>query len=619
MKTFDKDSTYIGTIESITGNNIHVRMSSDITSNLSVHKGIVYRIGQVGSFLKVPLGYANLYGIVTQIGASAIPEQPIGIDQSQVEGFQWITLSLVGEQVGEIFERGVTQFPTIGDKVYMVTIDDLSIVYNDSSNTNSIQVGNISVSDSLPAKIDLNKLVTRHCAVVGSTGSGKSNISAVLLEKISKTEKLKKARLLVIDPHGEYIDTFKEDAQVFSTQPTKNQNRRDLYLPYWALSFNELVFSFSESGLDDQKRDYIREKLVEIKKLANEEFNLGIEEQKITEDTPIPFSIKKLWFELDDFERRTLLKREDIESRAIKSWGNPSKMKSNVYKPVSPAMKEPFVNRSAKGILKFLDNMRNKIMNPQYNFLYEPQDYSVTLKESKQKDDDCKSYNMQKPKLDLDSLLQSWIGSDKKITILDLSNVPSEIKSSVSGTILNIIYDALFWGQNLDVGGKKRPILIVLEEAHTYLKSGEKSISARVTQKIAKEGRKYGCGLLLVTQRPSELDETILSQCGTLIALRLNNSNDKARIASCIQDELQSITNLLPSLKVGEGIVSGEAVKIPSRVKFYKIPYAPKSADPNVVEQWSGKLNEKKEDYEQLVKMWRLQNFLVNKKKEEKI
>ena len=612
----DKDSTYIGTIESITGNNIHVRMSSNITSNLSVYKGIVYRIGQVGSFLKVPLGYANLYGIVTQIGADAIPERLIDNDKSQDEGFQWITLSLVGEQIGKVFERGVTQFPTIGDKVYMVTIDDLSIIYNDSPGTNSIQIGSISVSDSLPAKIDLNKLVTRHCAIVGSTGSGKSNIAAVLLEKISTTQQLKRSRLLVIDPHGEYIDTFKEDAQVFSTQITENQNRKNLYLPYWALSFNELIFSFSESNLDDQKRDYIREKLVEIKKLANEEFNLGIEEQKITEDTPIPFSIKKLWFELDDFERRTLEERDDIESRCIKSWGDPITMKSNAYKPPSPSMQAPFVNRSAKGILKFLDNMRNKITNSQYNFLYEPQDYSVTLKESQQENNNCKIYNMKKPKLDLENLLQSWIGSDKKITILDLSNIPSEIKSSVSGTILNIIYDALFWGQNLDIGGKKRPILIVLEEAHTYLKSGEKSISARVTQKIAKEGRKYGCGLLLVTQRPSELDETILSQCGTLIALRLNNINDKARVASCIQDELQSITNLLPSLKIGEGLVSGEAVKIPSRVKFYKIKYAPKSADPEVVKQWSGNLNEKTEDYGQLVKMWRLQNFLINKQGE---
>ena len=290
---FDKDSTYIGTIESITGNDIHICMSSDITSNLSVYKGIVYRIGQVGSFLKVPLGYTNLYGIVTQIGADAIPERLIDNDKSQNEGFQWITLSLVGEQIGKVFERGVTQFPTIGDKVYMVTIDDLSIIYNDSPNTNSIQIGNISVSDSLPAKIDLNKLVTRHCAIVGSTGSGKSNIAAVLLEKISETKKLKKSRLLVIDPHGEYIDTFEKDAQVFSTQVTENQNKKNLYLPYWALSFNELMFSFSESNLDDQKKDYIREKLVEIKKSANKEFNLGIEEQKITEDTPIPFSIKK--------------------------------------------------------------------------------------------------------------------------------------------------------------------------------------------------------------------------------------------------------------------------------------------------------------------------------------
>lgn len=605
----NKDSTYIGRIESINGNNIHIRISSDITSNLSVHKGIVYRIGQVGSFLKVPLGYANLYGIVTQIGASAIPEQ---LQQSMdninkiQEGYQWIILSLVGEQIGNIFERGVTQFPTVGDKVHMVTVDDLSIIYGETSSINSVQIGNISVSDSLPAKIDINKLVTRHCAIVGSTGSGKSNITAVLLDKIATEEKFKKARLLVIDPHGEYIDTFKKDAQVFSTQLTEKTDRKNLYLPYWALSFNELILSFSESVLDDQKREYIREKLVEMKKEANKEFNIQIEEQKITEDTPIPFSIKKLWFELDDFERRTLKEREDIESGAIKQHGDPTKMKSNIYNPPSPSMNPPFVNRSAKGILKFLDNMRNKIMNTQYSFLYEPKDYSVDLEKS---EENSKNYKIKKPKLDLDNLLKSWIGSDKKITILDLSNIPSEIKSSVSGTILNIIYDALFWGQNLDIGGKKRPILIALEEAHTYLKSGEKSISARITQKIAKEGRKYGCGLLLITQRPSELDETILSQCGTMIALRLNNDSDKARVTSCIQDELQSITNLLPSLKIGEGIISGEAVRIPSRVKFYKISHAPKSADPNVVKQWSEDLKEKNEDYQQLVKTWRSQEF----------
>lgn len=124
--------------------------------------------------------------------------------------------------------------------------------------------------------------------------------------------------------------------------------------------------------------------------------------------------------------------------------------------------------------------------------------------------------------------------------------------TSISGTLLKIVYDTLFWGQELKVGGKKQPLLIVLEEAHNYLKAGERSVSSKTVQSIAKEGRKYGVGLALVTQRPSELNETVLSQCGSIIALRMNNAKDRSYVSAAIQDELQSITILLPSLRTGD-------------------------------------------------------------------
>ncbi len=130
----------------------------------------------------------------------------------------------------------------------------------------------------------------------------------------------------------------------------------------------------------------------------------------------------------------------------------------------------------------------------------------------------------------MNDLLFEWLGNEKPVTILDLSGVPSEIMNSISGTLLNIVYNALFWGQNLIIGGKKQPLMIVLEEAHNYLKAGENSISSQTVQTIAKEGRKYGVGLVLITQRPSELDETVLSQCGTMFALRMNNSKDRGHV-----------------------------------------------------------------------------------------
>jgi DNA helicase HerA-like ATPase len=188
---------------------------------------------------------------------------------------------------------------------------------------------------------------------------------------------------------------------------------------------------------------------------------------------------------------------------------------------------------------------------------------------------------------------------------------------SVAGTLLNIIYEALFWGQESPVGGRKQPLLITLEEAHNYLRSGEHSIASRTVQRIAKEGRKYGVGLLLVTQRPSELDETVLSQCGTIIALRMNNTKDRGYVAAAIQDELQAIVELLPSLRTGEGIISGEGVSIPSRVQFYKLSNAPKSADPEITKEWSNTYTQDEDDYKQLVSLWRNKKFRMEETNDE--
>lgn len=297
------------------------------------------------------------------------------------------------------------------------------------------------------------------------------------------------------------------------------------------------------------------------------DLGLDIEDAIITADSPIPFSIKKLWFELDDFERQTFNTRGDPSSiTPLVVKGDMDELISNQYQPASVGGGRPFLNNQAKGILSFLDSVLLKLKDSRYSFLFCPDEYSP--------DADGKTEKT------LSDLLMSWLGNDKPVTILDLSDLPNEIMISISGTLLKIVYDALFWGQSLKIGGKAQPLLVVLEEAHSYLQAGKNSISSRIVQKIAKEGRKYGVGLALVTQRPSELDETVLSQCGTVIALRLNNSTDRGHIRSAIQDDLHTLTDLLPNLRTGEAIVSGEAVKIPSRIQFLKLPNAPKVLTP---------------------------------------
>jgi hypothetical protein len=587
--------TEIGEIDSISGNSISVKLFDNIKSNMPIIDGIVYRIGQIGSFVRIPLGYANLYGIVTQIGAGAIPESLKELYLKDYGAFQntsWINIVLAGEQVGGKFERGVTQYPTTGDKVHLVTIEDLDIIYGGYEDANSIRIGNISVSESLEARIDLNKLISRHCAIVGSTGSGKSNSVSILLEAIAKRN-FESSRILVIDPHGEYNDALAKYSKVIEINPTDDANK--LYIPFWALQFNELMSIFS-GNLSDVNREYIREKVVEAKIKSADENELEISRESITADSPIPFSIKKLWFELDDFERKNFLAdRITVSPKLVE--GDIETLQSNQYPPAGLGASAPFLNTKAKGLLSFLDGMRNKLNDSSYAFLFSPGKLNPNATGKIEKD--------------LDALFLEWLGNKLPITILDLSGIPGEIMTSISGTLLKIVYDGLFWGVNTQVGGKNQPLMIVLEEAHSYLKAGEHSISSRTVQMIAKEGRKYGVGLLLVTQRPSELDETVLSQCGTMIALRMNNAKDRSHIRSAVQDELQSMVDLLPSLRTGEALISGEAVKIPSRVKFFKISHAPKSSDPNASEKWLTKIDDAETEYKKLLKAWRNKNYKI--------
>lgn len=589
--------TKVGRVVSINGNVLNIQMLDSVKSNMPIINGIVYRIGQIGSFLKVPLGYANLYGIVTQTGASAIPEKILEImeqDPDSLANQQWVNMVLVGEQQGRQFVRGISQSPTTGDSVHLVTIEDLNIIYGDYDEQKCIDVGNISISSSLAAKLDLNKLVSRHACILGSTGSGKSNAVGVVLGAIGQKQ-FPNSRILIIDPHGEYNSVFRDNSVVFKTHANIAEKEQELYIPFWALPFNELMGIFGGS-LSDANKEYIRSKIVDAKKICAEQYHMEIEKEFITADSPIPFSIKNLWFELDDFERQTYERSRDPSSlMKVTERGDPEKLISNKYPPASAGGGSPFLNFQAKGILGFLDNMKSKMKDSRYKFLFEPGDYTPDLAGKTIKG--------------LSNLLELWLGNMGKITILDFSDIPSEIMISTSGSLLSIVYDALFWGQNLCVGGKQQPILIVLEEAHNYLKAGLSNIASRTVQKIAKEGRKYGVGLLLVSQRPSELDETVLSQCGTMMALRMNNSQDKAHVQNAMQDELQSMAELLPSLRTGEAIISGEGVKIPSRVQFYRIENAVKSSDPDVADCWSRQPEDNSQQYDKLTNLWQNQKF----------
>jgi hypothetical protein len=194
------------------------------------------------------------------------------------------------------------------------------------------------------------------------------------------------------------------------------------------------------------------------------------------------------------------------------------------------------------------------------------------------------------------------------VTILDVSGSPSDVLPTVVGTMLHVIYDTLFWAADLPIGGRQQPLLVILEEAHRFLPEGGDTPAHRVLATIAKEGRKYGVGLVLVSQRPTELESSVVSQCGTMIALRVTNSSDRARVSAAFPDDLGGLADLLPALRTGEGLFLGEAVFIPSRVRILRAVNKPVGDDPKLPKAWQ---QEKRPDsalYSKAITNWRSQS-----------
>ena len=585
-----RDPTYLGSVASVSGSAVSVHLAQSIASGLSMIEGKTYRIGQVGSFVRIPQGYQDLFGVVSEVGAKAIPEESGNIG---AETGRWMQIQLIGEAIGEVFERGISQFPNIGDNVHITTETSLARIYG-SSEFGNIVIGNLSSSESIPAKVSLNELVTRHSAVLGSTGSGKSTTTASLLRSICTNNGAESnypnARILMLDIHGEYSEALSDIANVFSVDPRPGEE--ELFIPYWALNSTELL-NLATGGVDGAKETAFTDKIFDLK-MASHEANQfkGVEKSSITIDTPLPFSLKKLWHDLIEFEITTFggVNRDEP---AKETEGSINDLVPPKFTPHAMGGKGPFLNTNAKGIRRQLNLLRSRLLDRRYDFLLHPGPWEP---------DEEGSTDM-----DLDQLLAGWLGGDKPITILDLSGVPSMVLELLVGSILKIVYESLFWSREKSEGGIDRPLLVVMEEAHRYLSTEKNSLASETVQKIAKEGRKYGVGAMVISQRPSEVNETILSQCGTIFALRLSNPSDRARVKGVLPDGLVSLLDILPVLRTGEAIVMGEAAKLPMRCRIH-LPieeHRPRSSDPKVATQWS--LERKEEGYERVVASWRAQ------------
>lgn len=612
----------IGVVRSISGANVSVQLYKSLNSSISYINGNGYKIGQVGGFVKIPQGYVNLYGTIVQIGADAIPESLRNDTQA---GIRWMTVQLVGEgAVGQPFERGISQYPMIDDEVHIVTEEDLVNIYGREKGGEFVSVGTIAGAENIPALVDINKLITRHSAVVGSTGTGKSTTVAGLLNTLLSEEQFPSSRIVLIDIHGEYGKTFKEKANVFRVYQDADYEKK-LVVPYWAMSFDEFV-DFTFGDVNDSDRAQIAEYVLRLKKLTIRQ-NPGkydyLNADLITADTPVPFSLKRLVLFLyrlvfSEHSAQTTSQRFcEIDEEFDAEKSTEAFEEKDGEKLVGSV--EPFMLPIYKGIVngqiyhaKVTVSLKRQLLqllarmaDPRYDFILNPGGFVS---------DENGAVGS-----DLDALLKEWYG-EKQLSVFDVSGVPSSILIDIVGIMLRLMYDSLFWGRKMPQGARERPLLIVMEEAHNYLGANNDNRAASVVRRIVKEGRKYGIGAMVVSQRPSEIDPTILSQCGTTISLRLTNSNDKGIVASTVSDNLSGLVNMLPILKTGESIIVGEAVRMPMRANIFFPPEAlrPDSQDPKVVGKegedpigWTKVLDIKPNDYSNITKTWRTQKTKV--------
>ena len=290
------DVTYLGKIIKVDSNAVEVEISTDMPSSSPIINGKIYKLGQIGTFVKIIAGNISTFGLVESV--SNTPSNVDDITALSNKGNRYLTVHLVGEKAGnQKFEKGIGLYPTINDEVHIVTDEDLYDIYGKSENVEDglLAIGKHASSDNLDVYLDIHKLVLRHSAILGSTGSGKSNSVVAILKQICS--QMHNSRMLLIDPHGEYASAFPA-AKVFRIGDKKNP----LYIPFWLMNFDELMyFLVGAKSNEDQKPEYrrFREIITQAKK-ANCHLKAGdVNPNFITADSPIPFNIRKIWYDIN--------------------------------------------------------------------------------------------------------------------------------------------------------------------------------------------------------------------------------------------------------------------------------------------------------------------------------
>ncbi len=468
----------------------------------------------VGKFMGLISGKTIIIALITEISEQALPGAGLNPNFRRIARLDLIGEIRLGDDGATRFQRGVTDYPNIGDGAKLLTDDELRLVYG-AADGDHAHIGNLQQNSAIGVHIDIDQLVSRHFALLGATGVGKSSGVAIILQQILATRP--NLRIFLVDPHNEYGHCFGDKAQVF--------NPRNLRLPFWLFNFEEIVDVFfgGRPGLEEEVE--ILADVIPMAKSAYLQYKPGAErslakrrdprDAGFTADTPVPYRIEDLINLLDE----RMGKLENRSSRVI------------YHKLISR-----------------IQTFRN---HPRYAFMFENANIGGdTMAE-------------------ILSHLFRLPTEGMPMTILQLAGFPAEVIDSVVSVLCRMAFDFGLWSDGV------APLLFVCEEAHRYAPADKKigfGPTRRALSRIAKEGRKYGVFLGLITQRPAEIDPTIISQCSTFFVMRLANDRDQRLIRSAVSDAAANLLSFIPSLGTREVFTFGSGVALPTRMRFKELP-----------------------------------------------
>ncbi len=509
----------IGQVLEIAGSGSAIRIDPAVLNALCDHADpSVATAGQVGSQVKVTIGKAILVANVRTLRQDERGELIANVDFLG-EG----TKGADGKFGG--FRRGVTRYPVPGALVDPVTTDDMRAIFA-ASHEPHIEIGTVYPTDDIRGALYVDPMLSKHFAILGSTGTGKSTSVALILHRISQLSP--EGHIVMIDPHGEYSAAFKGCGELFNVD--------NLQLPYWLLNFEEhCEVLLTTDGAERQRdADILAKCLLAARMRTKAAETLG----KVTVDSPIPYLLS------------------DLNAIIVNEMGKLDRAGDTL----------PFQRLKTK-----LDELK---ADPRYSFMFSGMLVGDTMAPFLAK-------------------LFRLPANGKPISIVDVSGVPSEVTSVVVSVLARMVFDYAIWSRT----EAQRPLLLVCEEAHRYVPKDENASGQavrKILERIAKEGRKYGVSLGLVTQRPSDLAEGVLSQCGTILSMRLNNERDQACVRAAMPEGARGFLDAIPALRNRECIVCGEGVAIPIRVRFddLEAEKRPASSDPSFARLWQEKGDE---------------------------